>query len=84
MKPDDDARIILVEQHVVKAGDEGYEAIDAASFAAKNLYNLGNYTIRQSFFAGDGFISYNRLYKLLKETEAYRALPCKVGQWVLR
>ena len=43
MKLEDDARVILVEQHVVKAGDEGYEAIDVASFAAKNLYNLGNY-----------------------------------------
>ena len=87
MKPgDDDAknRVILVEQHMVKAGAEGYEAIDAASFAAKNLYNLGNFTIRQSFFAGDGYISYNRLYHRLKGTEAYRALPSKVSQWVLK
>lgn len=38
--------VVLVEQHVVKAGAEGYDAIDAASFAAKNLYNLGNFTIR--------------------------------------
>jgi putative transposase len=86
MKPDQDdakTKVILVEQHVVKAGDEGYAEI-AAAFAAKNLYNLGNYTIRQSFFAGDGFIPYTRLDKLLKETEAYRALPSKVSQWVLK
>jgi len=40
--------VILVEQHVIKANDPRFEAIDAAAFAAKNLYNLSNYTIRQS------------------------------------
>ena len=77
-------RVTLVEQHVVKAGAEGYEEIDAASFAAKNLYNLGNDTLRQSFFDGGGFLSYNQLYHLLKEEEAYRALPRKVSQLVLK
>jgi hypothetical protein len=40
--------VILTEQHVIKAGAPRFEAIDVAALAAKNLYNLGNYTIRQS------------------------------------
>lgn len=76
--------VTLVEQHVIKAGAPCYEEIDAAAFAAKNLYNLGNYTIRQSWLSGDGYIPYARLYHLLKETEAYQALPRKVSQLVLK
>ncbi len=74
----------MVEQHVIKAGDLRFEQIDAAAFAANNLYNLGNYTIRQSWLAGGGYIPYQQLYHLLKETEAYQALPRKVSQLVLR
>ena len=76
--------VTLVEQHVIQAGDPCYEEIDAAAFAAKTLYNLGNYTIRQSWLSGDGYIPYARLYHLLKETEAYQALPRKVSQLVLK
>jgi putative transposase len=76
--------VTLVEQHVIKADDERFGEIDAAAFAAKNLYNLGNYTIRQSWLFGGGYIPYNALYHLLKESEAYQALPRKVSQQVLK
>ena len=76
--------VTLVEQHVIKASDPRFEEIDAAAFAAKNLYNLGNYTLRQSWLSGDGYIPYTQLYHLLKETEAYCALPRKVSQLVLK
>ena len=76
--------VTLVEQHVIKASDPRFAQIDAAAFAAKNLYNLGNYTIRQSWLAGDGYIPYTRLDKLLQAHEAYRALPSKVSQLVLK
>ena len=76
--------VTLVEQHVIKASDPRFGEIDAAAFAAKNLYNLGNYTLRQSWLSGDGYIPYTQLYHLLKETEAYCALPRKVSQLVLK
>ena len=76
--------VTLVEQHVIKANDPRFAEIDAAAFAAKNLYNLGNYTIRQSWLAEDGYIPYARLDKLLQAHEAYRALPSKVSQLVLQ
>ncbi len=39
----------LVEQHCIDKGDPRYAAIDAAAFAAKNLYNLALYEMRQSY-----------------------------------
>ena len=41
--------ITLVEQHHIKASDPRFEAIDAAAFAAKNLYNKALYELRQAF-----------------------------------
>jgi putative transposase len=39
----------LVEQHVISPRDPRFAPIDAAAFAAKNLYNLANYLVRQAF-----------------------------------
>jgi putative transposase len=74
----------LVEQHVISKHDPRYTAIDAAAFASKNLYNATNYELRQAFIHEGRFISYNQLDKLMQSHEAYRALPAKVAQWVLK
>ena len=39
----------LVEQHIVKKGDPRWAELDALGLAAKNLYNLTNYHIRQEY-----------------------------------
>lgn len=41
----------LVEQHTIKRSDPRFQAVDAAAFKAKNLYNAANYAIRQSFLS---------------------------------
>lgn len=74
----------LVEQHIITQSDPRFELIDEAAFAAKNLYNKGDYIIRQSFIAGNGYISYPEMHKRLKETDEYKALPAKVSQQVLK
>src|SRR5712692_5691329 len=74
----------LVEQHIISKHDPRYTVIDAAAFASKNLYNAANYELRQAFIHEGRFISYNRLDKLMRSHEAYRALPAKVAQWVLK
>lgn len=43
----------LVERHVINRNDTRFPLIDAAAFAAKNLYNAANYIVRQSFITGD-------------------------------
>src|SRR6266851_6419822 len=74
----------LVEQHIIDRHDPRYTVIDAAAFASKNLYNAANYEIRQAFIHEGRFISYNQLDKLMQSHEAYKALPAKVAQWVLK
>src|SRR6266699_2886109 len=74
----------LVEQHVIDKRDPRYAVIDAAAFASKNLYNAANYELRQAFIHQGRFLSYNQLDKLMQPHEAYKALPAKVAQWVLK
>src|SRR5262249_23284730 len=78
------ARMQLVEQHVIACGDPRYEQVDAAAFAAKNLYNAANYLVRQAFIFERRYMGYAALFHLLKRTEAYTALPRKVSNDVLR
>jgi putative transposase len=74
----------LVEQHIIKRGDSRYQAIDQAAFASKNLYNLANYHMRQSFIHTGKYLGYAEVYHLVKQTDAYKALPRKVSNDVLR
>jgi putative transposase len=69
-----------VEQHRIYPTDSRYEAIDTASFASKNIYNLTNYHVRQHFFETGRSLSYETLYHRLKGTDAFLALPQKVSQ----
>jgi IS605 OrfB family transposase len=74
----------LVEQHIISKHDPRYTVIDAAAFASKNLYNAANYELRQAFIHQGCFISYTQIDKLMQSHEAYKALPAKVAQWVLK
>lgn len=73
----------LVEQHVINRNDARFALIDAAAFAAKNLYNAANYRVRQSFIADGRYLNYQEMYRQMKGTEQYCALPRKVSQQVL-
>jgi putative transposase len=74
----------LVEQHIIKENDPRFELIDRAAFASKNLYNLANYTVRQEFIHHKQYLNYAAVYHLVKESDAYQALPRKVSQLVLK
>lgn len=74
----------LVEQHVIDKNDARYEVIDRVAFASKNLYNAANYLLRQSFIHHGVWLRYETLYYQMKEHEAYRALPTKVAQQVMK
>jgi hypothetical protein len=41
-----EARMQLVERHVIKPTDPRFAAIDRAAFASKNLCNAANYVVR--------------------------------------
>ncbi|MBV9690908.1 MAG: transposase [Ktedonobacteraceae bacterium] len=74
----------LTEQHIIKRGDPRFAALDAASFASKNLYNAALYQLRQAFFADGTWLRYALLDKRMQSHEAYKALPAKVSQQVLK
>ena len=74
----------LVERHVIKRADPRFAAIDRAAFASKNLYNAANYMVRQSFIHEGIYLNYPEMHRRMKDHEAYKALPAKVAQWVLR
>ncbi len=74
----------LVEQHCIDKGDPRYAAIDAAAFAAKNLYNLALYEMRPSYIHEGIYLGYAEVYHRVKHSEAYRALPRKVSNDILR
>jgi putative transposase len=72
-----------VEQHVIEKSHPQYRAIDAMAFASKNLWNLANYQVRQSYICEKHYLNNTALFHLLKETDAYTALPSKVANQVL-
>jgi len=87
----------LVEKHIISKNHKSYKEIDHLAFLSKNLYNKGNYIIRQEFIRTSKeveqgkrenakWIRYNELQKQLQTSNDpdYIALPRKVSQQVLR
>src|SRR5258708_30381191 len=73
----------LVEQHIISKGDPRYARIDVAAFASKNLWNLANYYVRQSFIFEHTYLDNIAAYHLVKSSDAYKALPAKVSNQLL-
>ncbi len=74
----------LVEQHVITPSDPRFALIDAAAFASKNLYNAANYVLREAFIFHGRVLTYKELHQQMRGHEAYRLLPAKVAEHVLR
>lgn len=74
----------LTERHVIDKADPRYTAIDAAAFASKNLYNVTLYIVRQVFLIEGEYLNYNTMDTIMQKHEAYRALPTKVAQGVVK
>src|SRR5260370_32475946 len=74
----------LVEQHVIERKDPRFPVIDAAAFKSKNLYNAALYEMRQAFIHRGIYLSYEEMDTLMQRHEAYRALPAKVAQRILK
>ncbi|MDQ2715776.1 MAG: transposase [Chloroflexota bacterium] len=74
----------LVEQHVIDRDDPRFALIGEAAFKSKNLYNAGLYEMRQAFIHQGFRLSYEEMDRRMQLHEAYRALPAKVSQQVLK
>ncbi len=73
-----------VERIQINKNHELWNYCDEICFAAKNLYNFANYTVRQEFIKSGRWIRYRELDKMLKEHETYKNLPAQTSQQVLR
>lgn len=84
-----------VEKHRIKRNNKFYEIIDGLCFKSKNMYNYGNYIVRQEFINTSKekeaglrknaiWIKYNELFHMVKESEPYKELGSNIGQATLR
>ncbi|MBT9133049.1 MAG: hypothetical protein DDT33_01580 [Firmicutes bacterium] len=51
---------------------------------SKNLFNQGNYIIRQELDTSGEWVRYNSLDKQLKDSDNYKSLPAQTAQQILR
>ena len=84
-----------VEQHRIKNSHKFFPIIDDLCWKSKNMYNYGNYIIRQEFVKTSKekeeglretaiWIQYNKLFDMVKDSEPYKELGSNVGQATLR
>lgn len=74
----------LVEKHVINRRHKFWKECDQLAFKSKNLYNAANYIQRQYFFGTGKYHTLPSLYHLIKNHEAYRALPTKVSKQICK
>lgn len=88
-------RVTRVEQHRIKENNAFYATIDDLCWKSKNMYNYGNYIVRQEFIKSSKekeeglretahWIKYNQLFQLCKDSEPYKELGSNVGQATLK
>lgn len=84
-----------VEQHRIKKSHKFFHIIDDLCWKSKNMYNYGNFIVRQEFVKTSKekeeglretaiWIQYNKLFDMVKDSEPYKELGSNVGQATLR
>jgi putative transposase len=69
------SKIQLVEQHRIDRYDSRWQAIDAAAFASKNLYNAALYVTRQAIIHQSRVLSYEDLAREMKRVRRIGHCP---------
>lgn len=76
--------MLRVEKHVIKTAHEWFEYCNSVTNSSRQLFNSAQFVQRQGFFYGHGTQSQSQLDKMFQQHEAYKALPSKVAQLVLK
>jgi len=74
----------FTEQHVINRDDPRFSVIDAAAFTSKNVYNASLYEVRQAYIKTGTYLNDNEMDRRMQPHEAYKALPAKGAQQVLK
>ena len=61
--------VTRTESHIVKRSNLYYKLLKQKCHIAKNIYNQGNYLIRQEFLNNGNYLSYQQIEKLLHDDE---------------
>ncbi len=80
-------KIQLTQQIVISNKSNKFAQLDELCFLSKNLYNVALYHIRQYYKETSKYLSYNKLTKILSDSNNidYRAIPyAQSAQQVLR
>ena len=80
-------KLQLTQQIVVSNKNSKFAQLDELCFLSKNLYNVALYHIRQYYKETNKYLSYNKLTKILSDSNNidYRAIPyAQSAQQVLR
>ena len=72
-----------VEQHQIRNTNPLWMVIDENCLYSKNLYNYGNYAIRQEYFTSGKWTRYNELAGSLKSSDPYKELMSQPAQQTL-
>lgn len=72
------------ERHVINKNHPMHTACDLLCLQSKNMYNLCNYTIRQTFIKDGVVKKYGDLNKELKHTDAFKELGSNSAQMVTK
>lgn len=75
---------LTVKQQVKQLSKEDYRNLKRLSHIAKNLTNQAIYNVRQYYFSEGKYLSYEKNYALLKESENYKSLNSNMAQQILK
>jgi putative transposase len=77
-------KVTRVEQHQISKSNPMWKVIDEFCFRSKNVYNYGNYVIRQEFINNKSWIRYKDLSKQIKHDDPFKVLGSASSQMILR
>ena len=75
---------LTVKQQIKRLSKEEYRSLRELSHVAKNLANQAIYNVRQYYFTEKEYLSYEKNYVLLKNSENYKILNSNMAQQILK
>ena len=75
---------LTLKQQVKHLSKKEFRNLKYLSHIAKNLINEAIYNIRQYYFNKKKYLSYNKNYKILKNSENYKKLNSNMAQQILK
>lgn len=73
-----------VEKHLIKKSHQWFTYCNEITNFSRQLFNAAQFTQRQGYFYGHGYLSQAKLDKCFQKNVRYKSMPAKVAQLVLQ